>query len=177
MRLRQWFTPWVWQWKREGDDWFSLRVTIPWLAFMLGFRVPEHAQMVSGVTLAWRAPWWPDFKQRQWLKKTRQPFVFYGKMDAMYAQGAAASIGIRTQEPVGWMDMLAFMPTLWAVEDVHRHQIGNWKGDTWIATCPQCAARALRAGIENNERLLARIAELEQKLEAMGEQGQTAHSA
>lgn len=95
----------------------------------------------TSLVLGWRWPFTKNFKEKKWARYQQMPMALYGgPMDQIYLVRACHELGIGSES---MEDGRYIGPTVRAVLQVEP----KCQHTYWVASCPQCARKALRLAI------------------------------
>lgn len=119
-------------------------VRLMWVTTSKEFRAWPNT-LDSGVVIGWRWPLKRRFAERQWLKKQQMPLAIYGlPMDTAYLARAAQAIGL-TLDQVRDFELVRHIGI--TVKEI-LHAGSGCGHHYWIASCPNCARKALLQAVE-----------------------------
>jgi hypothetical protein len=112
------------------------------------------SQYETGLVLGWRWPFAKTFRERKWLKFVDMPIAVYGgPMDEIYLVRAMKELLLLDAKALVKMtpNFLSEHPELRHIGptvNVLLHLGPQCDHNFWVATCPQCARKALRLAIQ-----------------------------
>jgi hypothetical protein len=152
------FHSWLHLWRIERDvkiPHLSVTVMTPWaFARLLWFynRRPFQAwpsEYETSLVLGWRWPFAKTFREKKWANTQAMPMAVYGgPMDEVYLIRAVKELDFFIG--AGREHQLADRPEIRHIGPTVKVLLGQGpKCDHpyWIATCPQCARKALRLAV------------------------------
>ena len=160
----KWYRPWKAAIVTQSS---VITIATPWIGVEKWHRVvaESYPKLSSGWVLYWRWPWEKAFRVRRWIKAAgTAKMPLYQAMDIVYMRNAAYGMG------AGSYGMLELSKELIAAEPKCVH-VGI-ENASWIAACPKCGEKALKAAQEAREQLAdakLEIANLQETIREMQE--------
>jgi hypothetical protein len=93
----------------------------------------------TGVVLGWRWPFHKKFKERKWMKSQFMALPLYGPMDMVYLVRTAKYLGFEVPRGSNMEATRYVGPTIREIVQLEPRCAHNY----WIASCEQCAKKAL----------------------------------